>query len=42
MAVKIVEACAYVLPPVLGFTTLRVLHEYGSVYVTCFLVFFHR
>ena len=28
--------------PVLGFTTLGVLHEYGRVYVTCFLVFFYR
>ena len=27
MAVKIAEACAYVLPPVLGFTTLGVLWE---------------
>ena len=42
MAVKIAEACTYVLPPVLGFTTLGVLHEYGRVYVTCFLVFFYR
>ena len=42
MAVKIAEACTHVLPPVLGFTTLGVLHEYGRVYVTCFLVFFYR
>ena len=39
MAVKIAEACTYVLPFV---TTLGVLHEYGRVYVTCFLVFFYR
>ena len=39
MAVKIAEACNHVLPPVLGFTTLGVLHKYGRVYVTCFLVF---
>ena len=32
MAVKIVETCTYVLPPVLGFTTLGVLYEYGRVY----------
>ena len=42
MAIKIAEACIYVLPPVLGFTTLGVLHKYGRVYVTCFLVFFYR
>ena len=39
MALKIAEACTYVLPLV---TTLGVLHEYGRVYVTCFLVFFYR
>ena len=42
MAIKIVETCTHVLPPVLGFTTLGVLHEYGRVYITCFLVFFYR
>ena len=42
MAAKIAEACTYVLPPVLGFTTLGVLHEHGRVYVTCFLAFFYR
>ena len=37
--VKIVELC--VTPSFLGFTTLGVLHEYGRVYITCFLVFFY-
>ena len=32
MAIKIVETCAHVLPPVIGFATLGVLHEYGRVY----------
>ena len=32
MDVKIVETCTYVLPPVLGFTTLGVLHENGRVH----------
>ena len=41
MAVKIAEACTYVLPPVLGFTTLGALHKYGRVHVTCFLIFFY-
>ena len=35
----IVELC--VTPCFLGFTTLRVLHEYGRVYITCFLAFFY-
>ena len=32
MAIKIVETCTHVLPPVLRFATLGVLHEYGRVY----------
>ena len=32
IAIKIVGTCTYVLPPVLGFTTLKGLHEYGRVY----------
>ena len=39
MAIKIVETCTYVLPSVLGSTTLGVLYKYGKVYVTCFLFF---